>query len=39
MKLVIIDKNNKGKIQIEYYTAQDLERIVNLIEKAEKNDL
>ena len=38
-KVKIVDKNNKGKIQIEYYSAKDLERIVNLIEKAEKNDL
>ena len=38
-KVKIVDKNNKGKIQIEYYSASDLERIVNLIEKAEKNDL
>ena len=38
-KVKIMDKNNKGKIQIEYYSAEDLERIVNLIKKAEKNDL
>jgi len=38
-KVKIVDKNNKGKIQIEYYSAKDLERIVNLIENAEKNDL
>ncbi len=38
-KVKIVDKNNKGKIQIEYYSAEDLERIVNLIQKAEKNDL
>lgn len=38
-KVKILDKNNKGKIQIEYYSSEDLERIVNLIKNAEKNDL
>ena len=38
-KVKISDKNNKGKIQIEYYSAKDLERIVKIIEKCEKNDL
>ena len=38
-KVKIVDKNNKGKIQIEYYSAKDLERIVKIIEKCEKNDL
>lgn len=31
-KVKILDKANKGKIQIEYYSAKDLERIVKLIE-------
>ena len=35
----IIDKNNKGKIQIEYYSAEDLERILNILKTPEKNDL
>ncbi len=30
-KVKIIDKNNKGKIQIEYYSAKDLERIIKII--------
>ena len=38
-KVKIADKNNKGKIQIEYYSAKDLERIIKIIEKREKNDL
>ena len=38
-KVKIVDKNNKGKIQIEYYSAKDLERIIKIIQKAEKNDL
>ncbi len=38
-KVKISDKNNKGKIQIEYYSAKDLERIVKIIEKCQKNDL
>jgi len=38
-KVKILDKNNKGKIQIEYYSAKDLERILKIIEKGEKNDL
>lgn len=38
-KVKISDKNNKGKIQIEYYSAKDLERIIKIIEKCEKNDL
>ena len=38
-KVKIIDNNNKGKIQIEYYSSKDLERILKIIEKGEKNDL
>lgn len=38
-KVKIIDKNNKGKIQIEYYSAKDLERIIKIIQNSEKNDL
>lgn len=38
-KVKILDKNNKGKIQIEYYSAKDLERILKIIEKGEKNGL
>lgn len=38
-KVKISDKNNKGKIQIDYYSAEDLERILKIISKAEKNDL
>ena len=38
-KVKILDKNNKGKIQIEYYSAKDLERILKIIEKGEKIDL
>ncbi len=38
-KVKISDKNNKGKIQIEYYSAEDLERIIKIISKSEKNDL
>lgn len=38
-KVKIIDKNNKGKIQIEYYSAEDLERILNILKTPEKNDL
>ncbi len=38
-KVKIIDKNNKGKIQIEYYSAKDLERILNILKTPEKNDL
>lgn len=38
-KVKIIDNNNKGKIQIEYYSAKDLERILKIIENPEKNDL
>ncbi len=32
-KVKIIDNHNKGKIQIEYYSAKDLERIIKIIEK------
>ncbi len=38
-KVKIVDKNNKGKIQIDYYSAKDLERILKIISKSEKNDL
>lgn len=38
-KVKISNKNNKGKIQIEYYSRGDLERIVKIISKPEKNDL
>lgn len=38
-KVKILDKNNKGKIQIDYYSAGDLERIIKIISKSEKNDL
>lgn len=38
-KVKIVDKNNKGKIQIEYYSAKDLERIIKIIQNPEKNDL
>lgn len=38
-KVKIIDNNNKGKIQIEYYSAKDLERILKIIENPEKNGL
>lgn len=38
-KVKIVDKNNKGKIQIEYYSAGDLERILKIISNPEKNDL
>ena len=38
-KVKIIDKNKKGKIQIEYYSAEDLERILNILKTPEKNDL
>ena len=38
-KVKIIDNNNKGKIQIEYYSSKDLERILKIIENGEKNDL
>ena len=38
-KVKIVDKNNKGKIQIEYYSAKDLERIIKIIQNSEKNDL
>ncbi len=38
-KVKINDKNNKGKIQIEYYSAKDLERILKIISNSEKNDL
>lgn len=30
-KVIINDKKNKGKIQIEYYSAEDLERILDLL--------
>ena len=32
-KVKIIDNHNKGKIQIEYYSAKDLERIIKIIQK------
>ncbi len=38
-KVKILDKNNKGKIQIDYYSAGDLERIIKIIAGSEKNDL
>lgn len=38
-KVKINDKNNRGKIQIEYYSAGDLERIIKIISGSEKNDL
>lgn len=38
-KVKIIDKNNKGKIQIEYYSSEDLERILNILKTPKKNDL
>lgn len=37
-KVKIVDKNNKGKIQIEYYSAGDLERIVKIISGGKKID-
>ncbi len=38
-KVKINDKNNKGKIQIDYYSAEDLERILKIISGREKIDL
>lgn len=38
-KVKITNKNNKGKIQIDYYSAGDLERILKIISKSEKFDL
>jgi len=38
-KVKIINKNNKGKIQIEYYSNGDLERIAKIISGSEKIDL
>jgi len=38
-KVKILNKNNKGKIQIEYYSANDLERILKIISGSEKIDL
>lgn len=38
-KVKISDKNNKGKIQIDYYSAGDLERIMKIISGSEKIDL
>ena len=38
-KVKISNKNNKGKIQIEYYSADDLERILKILKKREKNGL
>lgn len=38
-KVKITNNNNKGKIQIEYYSAQDLERILKIISNPKKNDL
>ncbi len=32
-KVKIVDNHNKGKIQIEYYSAKDLERIIKIIQK------
>lgn len=32
-KVKILDKKNKGKIEIEYYSNDDLERIINLLQK------
>ncbi len=32
-KVKIVDNHNKGKIQIDYYSAKDLERIIKIIEK------
>jgi len=32
-KVKIIDNHNKGKIQIDYYSAKDLERIIEIIQK------
>lgn len=32
-KVKILDNHNKGKIQIEYYSAKDLERIIKIIQK------
>ena len=32
-KVKIVDNHNKGKIQIDYYSANDLERIIKIIEK------
>ena len=33
-KVKISNKNNKGKIQIEYYSADDLERILKILKKS-----
>lgn len=38
-KVKIVNKNNKGKIQIEYYSNGDLERIAKIISGSEKIDL
>ena len=38
-KVKILNKNNKGKIQIEYYSSGDLERIAKIISGSEKIDL
>lgn len=38
-KVRISGKKNKGKIQIDYYSAKDLERIVKIISGSEKIDL
>lgn len=38
-KVKISGKKNKGKIQIDYYSAKDLERIVKIISGTEKIDL
>lgn len=38
-KVKISGKKNKGKIQIDYYSAKDLERIVKIISGSEKIDL
>ena len=31
-KIIVKDKNNKGKIEIEYYSNEDLQRILDIIE-------
>lgn len=38
-KVKITESKGKGKILISYYDTKDLERIVKIIEKSEKNDL
>lgn len=37
-KVKIKDKNNKGKIMIEYYSNEELERIIDLINRIKSNE-